>query len=1009
MAGFKGLDKQDVTVDFGQGTEQKLDAKRLPIGSLSVADNVQFTKDKQVRRRYGTEQVATESSEVLRLLPAKVAKSIALLQSDSTVSAPLDSNTLTQSYLSLLGAGYEGTLQLATTRAVGRPAVATANNDDYTVTAIYDLHYAASRVLVVLQDTATQQIIAEEEIASGLTTPGTAEVIRVHLSGSTAYVFYRDTGAGRIYCSTLTLSATQITVASTATVVGSLVTTYYNGWDVQPDGTSFYFAYRDNTPNIYLSKRTFAAPASTTWTTTLATSGSDTAVCLARLSTTPTHVWCYFTQAGDVKYLTATTAGASISNGTYLASAFTATTAIGICAYYAGTAVRILLTASQTSPTHHFARMLSSTAALTAGTKFADMAEIPCTGLFPYFEGSDDFLVYVGRNQGFIYLVGSLSATAPIPTPLGRIGQEVDLYTGLSSDMGGWSNVTPHRHDNKLSLPVYIIRESRKSSSTKSAVSFGRVTVDMSDAADGVAAKAARPTTFAGEAYYGGLAAYAGTNTCGMLYPPKFSPGTGAAGSLSSLATYTFYAVTTYVDVRGKKHYSPIGTTTATGATGYVVKTYCPPIPYDALTFDRTDYTAELYMNPDGVDLWYKVASVPLTIATLGAQVSFGTIDTEPTGAEELLYTTGGAYESIPPALPRWVMSARRRLWAPSPENDTDLFFSSEEAGIGAEEVRWNPYQVVKVPDAGGRITAVVEHNQRVVVFKERATYVLTGDGPSINGQGGAFSVELLSSVYGCESHIGILLVPAGALFKTATNGFWLLGNDYSFQYIGRGVDNYKAATVVASCLVEGQNQARFLLAGDQSDALGGILCYDYAYNQWTRMTLVSDVIDMCVGNDNEVYYLFSDATSRLLREDSAVYNDADESGTTEDYHVEMTTGWINFAGVDGYQRVYWVDLQGTPGSTSVALQVRVFYDYDDSVYVDEAVFTVATGATASKRIARVFFKHQKCEALKLQIKCLDATDESQFGDLTLTALNFRVGVKNTAAPASSGQRSTAE
>lgn len=998
MAGFKGLDKQDITFDFGQGTEQKFDSKRVPIGKLVDATNVFFTKDKQLRRRYGTSQTFTTSGYVARLLPIRGTDTIGAYDGNE-IKIPVSGSakTLLNSNAAIFGAGITGQINTVAVRGVTLPACAVAGDSTYTVTAYMDVNaVTGNTVRAIVQNVTTQSVLAELTLSTGFAM-STEEYVKVFISGSSAYVFYRE--STNIYCHPITLSSSPSAASRTAVV--SSGTTYNNGWDVQQDGTSFYFAYRNSTPNILVSKRTFASPGTTTWSNTQASAGTDCAVCLASPGlTTPTTVVVYFAESGAIKYYTASaSAGTGAATGTYKAAAFTGGTLQSMSAAYivSSSDSVVMLNVSGTSPTGYYSKQHGATASLTTAAFTHTRGETVSSGLFPLYSGST-LLAYMVRSQGFVG-INVLASTATPGTTLARVSQEFDPWESRDSD-GVWSNATPFIVGTKLYFPLWLMKTSRATSSGISSCAFGNVSLDFSEGPyTTLAATSMRPTVADDTVYFGGAAAFAGEANSGVLFPPKFISYAGTAGTMNSGVTYTFFAVLTFIDSRGKKHYSPLGTVDVTGSTGYNL-TVAWPLTLSQLIYSTQEFTAELYCNPVNTALWYKVQS-----SAVGTSTIVFTVTADPTGAEELLYTTGGAYENIPPAMPRFVMSAARRLWCPSPENDTDLFHSSET--LVNEDVRWNPDMVVRIPGVGGQIKAVIEHAQRIVVFKERAIYVVSGDGLSLTGASGVFSVELLTPSYGCESSHGLQLTPNGVVFKDTDNGWWLLGNDFGLSYVGRGVDDLKTATVVASCVVPALNHVRFLLDTDHG---GYVLCYDYAYQQWSFYTFPAVITDMCVGNDGAVYYLYSNATtSRIYKENSIATSDIDDAGVTTDIDFRIETGWLNFNGVDGYQRVYFFDVQhSNDGADPLPLNVDAYFDYYDDVSPQSATLNLPENTDPTFRQGgRMYFKQQKCVAVKLVLTPVADGTQDRWASGALTALVFRVGAKTTAAPALGTQRAT--
>ena len=152
---------------------------------------------------------------------------------------------------------------------------------------------------------------------------------------------------------------------------------------------------------------------------------------------------------------------------------------------------------------------------------------------------------------------------------------------------------------------------------------------------------------------------------------------------------------------------------------------------------------------------------------------------------------------------------------------------------------------------------------------------------------------------------------------------------------------------------------------------------------------------------------------------------------------IKLTTGWLSFAGIQGYQRVYRMLLLGEYKSPH-KLQIKVAYNYDNvwkqeklidvSGYTESYTFggplgdvfgsPVSTGdgtpnpPSGTESIAyggkdntqyqiRLNFGKQKCESIKIQIleveganQQYDTTDKPGPG-FNLSNLSFLVGVKD--------------
>ena len=131
----------------------------------------------------------------------------------------------------------------------------------------------------------------------------------------------------------------------------------------------------------------------------------------------------------------------------------------------------------------------------------------------------------------------------------------------------------------------------------------------------------------------------------------------------------------------------------------------------------------------------------------------------------------------------------------------------------------------------------------------------------------------------------------------------------------------------------------------------------------------------------NDLVYLLS--TGQMLQQTPGVFSD---NGSV--IPLSFTTGWMSFSGIEGFQRVWELQILGTYKSPHT-LTVNIYTDYGSS-----PVETVTIPVLSQPSIYqyRIKLKQQKCEAIQVQVT------ESQTGTgaegLSLSSLAFRVGVK---------------
>src|SRR6185437_12680034 len=98
----------------------------------------------------------------------------------------------------------------------------------------------------------------------------------------------------------------------------------------------------------------------------------------------------------------------------------------------------------------------------------------------------------------------------------------------------------------------------------------------------------------------------------------------------------------------------------------------------------------------------------------------------------------------------------------------------------------------------------------------------------------------------------------------------------------------------------------------------GTALVYDYFFEQWSVYTNIS-AVDACIFDSNFTYI---QSGGSIFTEDQSVFTD---NGSF--IQLSLTTSWLSFAGVQGFQRVKQLLILGSYKSPHT-LQVNVASDF---------------------------------------------------------------------------------
>jgi hypothetical protein len=496
------------------------------------------------------------------------------------------------------------------------------------------------------------------------------------------------------------------------------------------------------------------------------------------------------------------------------------------------------------------------------------------------------------------------------------------------------------------------------------------------------------------------------------FYPENVIATPKTTGGTMTNGTYLYRVMWEWVDSKGQIHRSapstPLTVTLTGGSSTRSVELEIPTLKLtqkcsllpngDPSPQPRVDPVAVVYRTEDTGTVYYRVTS-PLAPTFNDPTTDTITItDTLPDASiisNEILYTTGGVLENIAPPACTILQIYKNRLFLAGLENANEIWYSNEQ--IQGEGLNFNDLLTITVDATGGAITALSVLDDKLVIFKEFAIFILAGDGPNLTGgQNDYTKPQLVNSDVGCIDSNSAVITPSGVMFKS-TKGIYLIDRSLQLTYIGAPVESYNADTVLKSTLVQNRNEVRFLLATDK------VLVYNYYFKQWSVFTNFNDGVDALIYSA-EYTYLTLDG--KVRQETPNEYFD-----NTSAIQMKVVTPWFSFAGFQGYQRVYRVFLIGKFKSQHI-LRVRVGYDFKSSwaetILIDTSTIIGTTtfgsespfGSEATwageLEVYQLQFDItiQKCQSVRFEISDNNSILGSGEG-YELTGLTFEVGTKS--------------
>lgn len=458
--------------------------------------------------------------------------------------------------------------------------------------------------------------------------------------------------------------------------------------------------------------------------------------------------------------------------------------------------------------------------------------------------------------------------------------------------------------------------------------------------------------------------------------------------SIGNGVTYNYRVYYEWYTATGERFRSAAITRSVTTSAGEQIRLTIPTLRMTLKTGDRTPIQIVIYRSEaNDANLYYRVSSTnPVDVGVNGHLYNDTTADTvtfdDGMGDSDLIqqepdYVTKGELSHFAPEGPVYVAAVQNRLWLiGGGQHPNNIRFSLlHESG---SPVEFNgALQISDAPAYGGDNVAISYVNNVPIVFKERATYGLEGEGPDNTGQNGIYVVAPISSDTGCSDPGSVLPVTEGVFFKCA-EGIYVLGQNLTPDYVGAEVEAYNEQTCTAATYIPNTNQIIFLMED------GNSLMYDTFYKQWSVYT---NHLGVGAETFNGTEYVYLRGDSSLYRRTADVYLDAGVA-----YKLKIRTAPIRLKDIlQGFWRARRLSVLGEYKS-SHRLQVGIYYDRDEAPYevfifepdtvldldtwgdlsVWGAVGSVWGGAAGGRDYQfQHRFKRQKCQTLRLEFEDL--------------------------------------
>jgi len=401
-------------------------------------------------------------------------------------------------------------------------------------------------------------------------------------------------------------------------------------------------------------------------------------------------------------------------------------------------------------------------------------------------------------------------------------------------------------------------------------------------------------------------------------------------------------------------------------------------IPRLSIT-NKTGVQAVIYRTEKAGGIYYKLGMTACGPAAGDDDTTFADTVTDASlvAGTTLLYTMGGVMPNACANPCLCPTEFQGRLFYVDSVNRYRIMFSQQVVssnGGAASPVELVDDFFIGLPETGGPCTGIGVLDEKLIFFKKDRLFQFVGQLPDVFGMNANYTVQQLQMNMGTEEPRSIVSGPDGLFFRSAM-GLAMLDRSLQSSLVGYDADGLLTGTVVGAVVVPDQHQVRFTLSGTVT------LVYDYLAKQWSHFTHSADGLSAVLYQDLHVR-LGDDGV--LLQDDVTTYAD---NGVFVPY--SMTTSWVQFSNLQGFQRVRRALLVGECLGVCY-VNVSVYYDYQTPV--------VQTFASFEASPATVPFKHrydlarQKCSALKLVISDAESSDPSC--GMSFSALTFEAGMK---------------
>ena len=471
----------------------------------------------------------------------------------------------------------------------------------------------------------------------------------------------------------------------------------------------------------------------------------------------------------------------------------------------------------------------------------------------------------------------------------------------------------------------------------------------------------------------------------GFVLNPHIISAAGIAGvSDPEIAnkSFAYQIVYEYYDSQGNLTRSGVSNIALTGTTPansqFVRVRFVNPLAsLKYSTFDNIkQVVAAIYRTTTGPgSVFYRVGQLSLVNTGEYADYADDLADSLITD-NQIIYTTGDVLANAAAPAAQYCFSGGNRLFLVGLEEKDEVAYSKKQ--LFGQSVAFSDFFRLRVSSGTfsdkSPLNSGAYMDGKIILFRRQSIYFLQGDGPTDTGLGGFSEPEIISADAGCVEPRSVLNTPEGVMFKSA-KGIYILTRGLSTEYVGAAVENFNSANIHSSILNDKANEARFYLT------TGICLVYNYLFKTWSTFTDQGS-IDSDSWKSQPVVI----KSNTVFQETENTFKDG-----TGFYSMTYGTPWLKPDILQGYFRVYRLFIIGT-NKSSHTLKLRIYTDYDDSVYEE---YSLAFNTTEQPQYQfQVHMSKQKVESIRFELFDTDHANASSGEAYDLSNIQIEMGIK---------------